>query len=101
MNRQVCHAAALALVGWYLMVPPVSSPGKLNETAPLSKWSQDSAYDTAANCEQYRMTMALTSGQFAAVFSKDERASATAKFNEDRFLDGHCVATEDPRLKGN
>ena len=40
------HAAALALVGWYLMVPPLSNP-----SAPLSKWNLYRSYDTARECE--------------------------------------------------
>jgi len=31
------HAAALALVGWYLMMPPMGN-GKVYVTAPLTKW---------------------------------------------------------------
>src|ERR1700722_13568390 len=36
-----CHAAALALVGWFLMTPPntgMDPPGSRDEGAPLSKW---------------------------------------------------------------
>ncbi len=37
------HAAALALVGWYLMVPPMTQvrghPAALTE-APLGRWNQ-------------------------------------------------------------
>jgi hypothetical protein len=34
------HSAALALVGWYLMGPPLTSPGseKHDTQAPLSRW---------------------------------------------------------------
>ena len=39
------HAAALALVGWYLMVP-----GE-NANNPLSKWSIYRSYATAAECQ--------------------------------------------------
>jgi hypothetical protein len=49
--RQV---AALALVGWYLMVPPPvlhsSLPVDLGE--PLSDWRLFSIHDSAAECEQ-------------------------------------------------
>jgi mono/diheme cytochrome c family protein len=44
------HAAALALVGWYLMVP-LNNAGQVDPHAPLSSWHQWSAYDTAAQCE--------------------------------------------------
>ncbi len=35
----------------------------------------------------------------ATAVSDNEHASAEAKFNEDRFLNGRCVATDNPRLK--
>jgi hypothetical protein len=31
------HAAALALVGWYLLAPPVLKPDSLDRSAALSK----------------------------------------------------------------
>ncbi len=34
MTEKVCHAAALALVGWYLMIPLTRHP-----EAPISYWS--------------------------------------------------------------
>jgi hypothetical protein len=35
-----CHAAALALIGWYLMLPPLLSrhPLIFETHAPLSRW---------------------------------------------------------------
>jgi hypothetical protein len=44
------HAAALALVGWYLMVPP-STGGKLDTKAPLPQWINEGAFDRADDCE--------------------------------------------------
>src|ERR1700730_14398252 len=48
------HAAALALVGWYLMVPPpvLHSSVPVDSDAPLSKWRIFSIHDSAAECEQ-------------------------------------------------
>jgi hypothetical protein len=55
------HAAALALMGWYLMVPPVhqersGEPLHLDSNAPISRWEVDelapSGYDTVAKCDQ-------------------------------------------------
>jgi hypothetical protein len=66
------HAAALTLVGWYLMIPPTRdncAPNvkdtylvgcdlkslMLDDAAPLSKWDQArQPYDTAAQCETAR-----------------------------------------------
>jgi hypothetical protein len=59
------HAAALALMGWYLMFPPVpldtSPEGHVNRfsqkpdtNAPLTKWAIRGKYDRAKDCEQDR-----------------------------------------------
>jgi hypothetical protein len=48
------HAAALALVGWYLMMPPIGSDGKIYYNAPISQWHINSSYDKAAECEEGR-----------------------------------------------
>jgi hypothetical protein len=42
------HTAALALVGWYLMVPPLSADGtRIVENLPLSKWDAVLPFDNA------------------------------------------------------
>jgi hypothetical protein len=63
------HTAALVLVGWYLMVPPLTPEGLndpnatlVNGTAPISQWVIFRAYDSADQCEQERR-----SGQLALV----------------------------------
>ncbi len=45
------HAAALALAGWYLILPPSQSfkNGQYRET-PLSKWTRDATFDTEVEC---------------------------------------------------
>jgi hypothetical protein len=67
------HAGALALVGWYLMVPPahrerVGGPITVESDAPLSRWEPcdlgnrleglgqncQASYDTASGCEKGR-----------------------------------------------
>jgi len=39
------HAAALALVGWYLMAPPIRPGGGVDLKAPMSQWDQDDDFD--------------------------------------------------------
>ena len=89
------YAAALPLLGWYLMVPPWSSPGHFNDNAPLRKWHQVGAYDSASECEQ---DMVRT----VQHFQRDKALnSATANFNAAIYAAGQCIATDDPRLKSN
>jgi hypothetical protein len=96
------HAAALALVGWYLIGPPQQGgPADFNIHAPLSKWKVIDSYDNIGKCEQgksvhqdhwYDRAIADPVGTKAAI--KD--AIMLIWLN-----DAQCVASDDPRLKAN
>jgi hypothetical protein len=102
------HAAALALVGWYLMVPPVEScigafsGGACNPT-PLVKWRIVAPYDSLSGCEnvkarwvekgQMYLEMEASNGSRTMRMSVNE-ASATTDMAVT------CIASDDPRLKG-
>ena len=45
------YAAAVVLVGWYLMLAP-SYHGLFEERAPLSQWQRQGSYDTKVECFQ-------------------------------------------------
>jgi hypothetical protein len=45
--------AALALVGWYLMLPPLPNH-QPDTTAPLQTWEIWRSFDSATDCEQAR-----------------------------------------------
>jgi hypothetical protein len=90
------HAAALALVGWYLMYPPVTPAGKSLTDAPLTEWKSGASFDTAKDCETARAHMRKA--------SKDLRNATPRGYQEgldfaESIGDGQCVATDDPRLK--
>jgi hypothetical protein len=81
------HAAALALVGWYVMCPPLctsdwgketpcSSDG-FNYDAPLSRWFKPSG---------------------SAEFKSLRKCEISAAENSSEVL-CKCVASDDPRLK--
>lgn len=86
------HAAALALVGWYLMVPPlIANPnpttgGQLEVSAPLSKWEIVRSFDTAAECNEARQRTA---------------ASGVGNAEAQRLWQKYatCIASDDPRLR--
>ncbi len=87
------HAAAVALVGWYLIGPPLKAgvkPPMADWNAPVSKWLPIAFFDTAADCQK----------EIEAVKPRaEERARQThAKLPSDPFL---CVDNDDPRLMGN
>jgi hypothetical protein len=43
---KIRHVAALALVGWYLMVPPRYVIG-----IPMANWDRRAVFETKAECE--------------------------------------------------
>ncbi len=86
------HVAALALVGWYLMTPPINNrTGKYDSTAPLSTglWFTIASFDTADRCEDIRSKM-------ADGYKKTHDSSGL-----DRMVNSTCIASNDLRLKPN
>jgi hypothetical protein len=95
------HAAALALPGWYLMVPPaVSTSPKPNaglhfdDRAPLSKWDIWGSYDSAKGCMDTRVSNLMTIPQ---AILKSKNPNARAYFSQNTLA--QCIASDDPRLK--
>jgi hypothetical protein len=90
---KVRHAAALALVGWYLVLPPMNSWKGLpwiDRNAPLSKWQQRAAFNSAKDCEVARKKHET---DFALAVKSANHISSPID-------DGaRCVASDDPRLK--
>ena len=97
-----CQAAALALVGWYLMMPPLEGNTgslKLELAAPFPQWDIQASFDSAHDCEIAK----VKSVQWAkdqATNGKFEDENARHAFAWQHY-DEECVATDDPRLKGN
>jgi hypothetical protein len=79
------HAAALALVGWYLMVPPFQRGG-VNLDAPLRSWRLFGSYDTANDCEDDHLEMV----------EKSKHAAPSGHLIMEL---AQCIASDDLRLK--
>ena len=87
------HAAALALVGWYLMVPPPHSSESV--PPPLSKWSVYQTFESADVC--YYVRTGTATGML-----QDPPPNFVEQFDGsfmNIFKHAECVATDDPRLK--
>jgi hypothetical protein len=95
------HAAALALVGWYLIVPPASDWTKYHKgsngaflhgfpSAPLSRWKRQGDFGSQIECEKARQRLTTRDGQGANQLPT----------NAKQYFAAHatCVATDDPRL---
>ena len=94
------HATAFAVVGWYLMSPPVYvAPYTGDSTkawtiihAPLSQWTS-AAFDTAAACETE-----LASRQAMDARGTAERKDPLSVALHQSTSMMMCVASDDPRL---
>jgi hypothetical protein len=93
------HTAALALVGWYLMMPPPYWSKTNPRNAPLKEWTLFGRYDSAQECSDERskmirvQSMALLS-DLAEGVSDANRPSLSLDFKH-----AQCIASDDPRLK--
>jgi hypothetical protein len=82
------HVAGVTLVGWCLIVPPVSQPNQTLETnAPFSQWVTIETYDTAAACKNEL-------AKLTAVISGNINLSLVQR----RAISAKCLAADDPRL---
>ena len=88
------HAASLALVGWYLMVPPFSVTD-VSYDKPLSDWQQVDNYSSKTECEEGKRD---TVREMTTLFAQAWKTSPTPKLKA--LQAGKCIATDDPRLKG-
>ena len=89
------HAAAVALVGWYLMVPPVVGQGSGRNVwnhAPLRKWERAATFDSEEVCNQRLRASRTVKGPFE---------NFTQALVAEQFSHGRCVRSDDPRLKGH
>jgi hypothetical protein len=84
------HAAALALVGWYLLISPADKPD-----APLSQWHVFKSFDKAAECESER-TDGVGAGNWNWEVPRFSEKSDPAGWKLPRST---CVQGDDPRLK--
>jgi hypothetical protein len=100
-----CHAAALALVGWYLMLPPLQFVGPGNDyslaivdsAAPLSQWLPMMTFKTLQECDNFSTGLARNLRKSV----KAERDKKDVETLIGIWLGKYqCVATDDPRLKG-
>jgi|SRR5208282_1544255 len=106
MQMRSRHAAALAVVGWYLMVPPDSTvPHSVDSAAPISRWSIITNFESADTCKQALRELQNKNGNpskldFTGRLGRfQQRQGADPELARARVDHATCVATDDPRLK--
>jgi hypothetical protein len=87
------HAAALALVGWYLMIPPITPDGTVHSDARLARWRIDGNFDSSASCEFMRDSLRRTT--VLARRAQDPPMEVELAADHQAV----CIASDHPRLK--
>ncbi|HXW83487.1 MAG TPA: hypothetical protein VEJ86_03720 [Candidatus Binataceae bacterium] len=80
----------LALLSWYLMVPPSIGSDQIDVNAPLSHWKIQATFDTVARCKDQIQQQ---------LDSLNDKSRAASQLDRSRYLNAHCVADDDLRLK--
>ena len=83
------HAAALALVGWYLMMPPTGRDYPMgNVDAPLNQWlKKPTIYRDKDECEH------VLDKQIRLANSQNKQLAVR------HYKQARCINTDDPKLK--
>ncbi len=96
---KISHAAALVLVGFYLITPPVTESGlgiSIDPHLSLSIWDIQGTFDTKEECEKQRAQLKEDN---PAPTGPWHRADADRNSQAEALRNGQCVSTGDPRLK--
>jgi hypothetical protein len=100
------HAAAFAMVGWYLIVPPNSTvPHSIDSTAPVSRWTIITKFAGGDSCKQALTELQNKNGDPANLDATGKlrrfkrRQSADPELGRARVSNAACIASDDPRLK--
>ena len=111
-SKYAQHTAALALVGWYLMVPPASDWKRFQDAeevtgyyarlgpfypAPFDKWKKLGEFYSQANCESTRQFIRRRDGPITGQPLLANGSAPNAK--QYQANEATCIAADDPRLK--
>jgi hypothetical protein len=95
---KICHAAALALVGWYLMTPPINKHRgafDVDPQAPLFQWIVNTPFDAASKCAEINSGIIT---KYQREMGKNPAGSLKWAVAKSLAL-SQCISTDDPRLK--
>ena len=98
MIMKIRHAAALALVGWHLMIPSVSPTAALI-AAPLSQWNRWASYDSVDNCDSAMVELKNEAFSQAQYDCLADHSRADLCHGDLAKSSSECVSADDPRLK--
>jgi hypothetical protein len=91
------HAIWLALIGWYLLVPPlVNAPYKVDTEASLSNWKVYRTFDTAEECNKF-LSASQAKYQHTATAPIGSIKRGTRAFALQMTF-ARCIASQSPDL---
>ncbi len=99
------HAAAFAIIAWYLMIPPVNVDNRVDAGAPLSKWRKSVSFDSAKECERSlkdAIENPMTPFEYHAAADATLKARMLPLSKSEmtrRTQESVCISADDPRLK--
>jgi hypothetical protein len=101
----VRHAAALGLVVWYLMLPPLRFVGPANDfslaivdsAAPLSQWLPMMTFKTLQECDNFSTRLARNLRKSVKTERDKKDVDTLIRIWLGKY---QCVTSDDPRLKG-
>jgi hypothetical protein len=99
------HRTALAIVVWYLMIPPIGADNRVDAHASLSKWRKGVGFESEKQCDD-SLKDAIQNPMTTAEYQAAAKATRKAKMRPisksemtRRTAESQCVAGDDPRLK--
>ena len=91
LSMKLYQAAALALVGWYLMVPSLDAIRGRENFRAYSHWSVIEKYDHIQDCEARLLQIKSSAISALAASGKGGLEHCSECYAE-------CIASDDPRL---
>jgi hypothetical protein len=103
------HAAAVALVGWYLMIPPLAHTGKtpgdmgFDTSAPISKWTFSAVdhFDTEEECNAELKNRQFSTEANARRAGPPREYIGYAELIRYQWNAARCVSDADPGIDPN
>jgi len=86
----------LAVIVWFLLVPPWGGLGSFDAKAPLSRWYEAADFGSLTECVQYRSKRIAALEKEAAL--RNSKVSAQAAGTVRLYEQAQCVSENDPRV---
>jgi hypothetical protein len=105
--RLPCYAAALGVVGWYLLLPPLKPKGPVSNPntrvgadtqIPFSKWTAIAEFKTEEECKAFPDHLLKLLHKSNNPPAEENRGAESA--GQYWFSFAECIRNDDPRVAG-